>query len=72
MDRKKWNVIMKKLRGIGLLAIDSSRTRAYLDAMLKAEVCPAQAILMEDKEADLDFPPVPSFDNSTTAKDKSN
>lgn len=61
---------MKKLRGIGLLAIDSSRTRAYLDAMLKAEVCPAHAILMEDKEADLDFPPVTYFDNSTKAKDK--
>lgn len=57
------------LPGVGLIATDSSRTRAYLAAMLDRELLPACAIFLSEGQTATtrSFPPVPYFDNSVAA-----
>lgn len=59
------------LPGVGLLAVDSSRTRAYLAALHENDLIPAHAIFLTGgpNRPDLDLPPVPYFDNSVPAQD---
>lgn len=56
------------LRGVGLLGVDSSRTRAYLDAMRKQDILPSFVIFLAGPEKK-DLPEVPYFDNRTPALD---
>jgi methionyl-tRNA formyltransferase len=50
------------LTGVGLLAVDSARTRAYLSAMLAADLAPAEVLLLAGGGGGED---VPYFDNRT-------
>ena len=56
------------LERVGLLAVDSGRTRAYLAALLKHDLLPSAAILLtEAGPGQRNIPPVPYFDNLTPA-----
>jgi methionyl-tRNA formyltransferase len=41
------------LEGIGLLGVSSPRTKAYLQKMVRVEMCPSFVILMKGEEAEL-------------------
>jgi methionyl-tRNA formyltransferase len=56
---------------IGMLAVDSSRARAYVDAMAKASLLPEHAILIDSPTgARGKTPPVPYFDNETPVAER--
>ncbi len=60
------------LQNVGLIAIDSSRTRAYLDALTQNDLLPAHVIYLTGgpgKKKGI-FSTVPYFDNLTPALDK--
>ena len=58
------------LERVGILAVDSSRTRAYLHALRRNDLRPAWAILLNDGlPPGAHFPEVPYFDNLTPAGD---
>lgn len=56
-----------KLKSVGLLGVDSSRTRAYLDALSRNGLKLEHAFLLapDPKRAGAAFPEVPFFDNLT-------
>jgi len=57
-----------RLSDIGMLAVDSGRTRAYLHALTKNNLLPAQVIFLNSASATAKkFPEVPYFDNATPA-----
>ena len=57
------------LTGVGLMAVDSSRTRAYLAALKKAGLTPAHAIYLNGgpEKPEPDLPVVSYFDNTVPA-----
>ena len=60
------------LHGVGLLAVDSSRTRAYLTALSNRDLVPAHAIYLTGGPGSV-VPqplPVPYFDNSVPVLEK--
>lgn len=58
-----------KLSSVGLLGVDSSRTRAYLDALRTNDLVLEKSILLapNPESAGSSFPAVPYFDNETPA-----
>lgn len=58
-----------KLPAVGMMAIDSSRTRAYLGALIQRDLLPSHVIFLTGgpDAAKPSFPPVSYFDNSTPA-----
>jgi len=58
-----------KLEKIGLLAVESSRTRAYLSILSRNELLPAQVIFLSgsNRATQDSFTPVPYFDDLTPA-----
>ena len=59
-----------KLEKVGMLAVDSSRTRAYLDALDRNDLSLREVLLLEAKKPGGALPLSPYFDNQTRAKDK--
>lgn len=59
------------LSGVGILAVDSSRTRAYLAALADAQLTPERAIVLAGGAAPDPPPPaVPQFDAAPTALER--
>jgi methionyl-tRNA formyltransferase len=61
-----------RLEDIGLLAVDSSRTRAYLWALGEAGLPPSRAVLIQGGPGadQRHFPATPLFDNRTPARER--
>lgn len=59
------------LKKVGILAADSSRTRAYLDALGRADLVPSYAIVLagEPGAKPAPLPAVAYFDNATPARE---
>lgn len=58
------------LTRVGLFAVDSSRTRAYLEALARADLVPAHAIVLGGAEGEPShLPAVPYFDNTRPARE---
>ena len=59
-----------KLEKIGMLAVDSSRSRAYLDALHRNGLAVREVLLLENETPSASFSHSPYFDNQTTIEKK--